>query len=137
MGSVSSINAGVSDLLQIFSNFGAPILSSPAVVSALEAASPADIVQLSVAATQLEGVNAMFGISDDSDADTSNTLANLEVPQAVSAGAAPTATATPASTQSTASLADQAANYQADLQEAEAQSLVGIGTTNSLSDLFA
>jgi hypothetical protein len=44
------------------------------VTSALQKAPAADIVQLSVAATQLEGVDAMFGISDGSSTGTSSVL---------------------------------------------------------------
>ena len=74
MGSVSSANPGLQNLLQTLSNLNSPVLSSPAVTSALQTASPADIVQLSEAATQLEGVDAMFGISNSSNASTNSTL---------------------------------------------------------------
>jgi len=60
MGSVSSANPGLTDLLQTLSGIS-PVLSSPSVTSALEKASPADIVQLSTAATELESVDALFG----------------------------------------------------------------------------
>jgi len=63
MGS-TSINPGVSELLQTLSSLNSPALSSPAVVSALEKAPPSDIVQLSAAAAELAGVDAMFGVSD-------------------------------------------------------------------------
>jgi hypothetical protein len=102
------------------------------VTSALQKAPAADIVQLSVAATQLEGVDAMFGISDGSSTPTSNTFTNLEDLAAGSTGAASTATA--AGGQSTASSAEQLANYQADLQAAETQSLFGTGTNSGLSN---
>jgi hypothetical protein len=68
MGSVSSINPATAELLQTLSNLGSPVASSPAAVSALENAPPADIVQLSVATTQLEGMEAMFGTSDGANA---------------------------------------------------------------------
>ena len=74
MGSVSSANAGVTDVLQMLSNLNSPVLSSPAVTSALEKAPTADIVQLSMAATQLENVDAMFGISNSSNASTNSTI---------------------------------------------------------------
>jgi len=74
MGSVSSTNPGLQNLLQTLSNLNSPVLSSPVVTSALQKAPAADIVQLSVAATQLEGVDAMFGISDGSSTGTSSVL---------------------------------------------------------------
>jgi len=64
MGSVSSTNPGLTNLLQTLSNLNSPVLSSPAVTSALKKASPVDIVQLSVAANQLQSVDAMFGLSN-------------------------------------------------------------------------
>src|ERR1700693_648002 len=45
MGSVSSVNPGLTDLFQTMANTSSPLLSSPSVVSALEAAPTADIVQ--------------------------------------------------------------------------------------------
>ena len=61
MGSVSSTNPGVADLLQTLSKVGSPLASSSKDVSALEKASPADLVQLSTAAMQLENVDTLFG----------------------------------------------------------------------------
>ncbi|MGD0871386.1 MAG: hypothetical protein ABSB88_17680 [Bryobacteraceae bacterium] len=132
MSSVSSVNPGLENLLQTLSNLNSPVLSSPATVSALEKAPPADIIQLSVAATQLEGVDEMFGIPDGSEGGTSSTLTNLEDLLTGSGGAASTATV--ANGQSTASSAEQLANYQTALQAAEAQSLFGTGTTSGLSN---
>ena len=109
MGSVSSVNQGVADLLQTLSSLNLPVLSSPGVTSALEKAPTADIVQLSMAANELENVDAMFGISDGS---------NAADAQLLSAGT------------SKASSAGQLAN---DLQLTEAQGLFGTGATNSLS----
>jgi len=63
MASVAAVNPGVGDLLQTLGNLNSPVLSSPSVVNALESAPTADIVQLSLAASQLEGVDAMFGIA--------------------------------------------------------------------------
>lgn len=64
MSTTSSVNAGLSTLLQDLTNIGSPLASSPTVVSALEKASPADIVQLSTEAIQLQGLDAMFGVPD-------------------------------------------------------------------------
>jgi hypothetical protein len=77
MSSVSSVNPGVANLLRTLSNIDSPLLSSPAAVSALENAPPGDIVKLSAAATQLEGVDAMFGIADATAASTAGSLASL------------------------------------------------------------
>jgi hypothetical protein len=76
MGSVSTINPGVASLLQTLSNVS-PALSSPAVQSALENASPQDVVQLSEAATQLESVDAMFGVPSNSSTATPLNLEEL------------------------------------------------------------
>jgi hypothetical protein len=117
----ASINPGVSDLLQTLSNVGSPVLSSPAVVSALEKASPSDIVQLSTEATQLEGVDAMFGIADGSDSSgsgVSSLLTSLENQAA-----------------SPASSAAEASTYQAATQSDEAQALLGSGGS-SIGSLF-
>ena len=66
MSTTSSINAGLANLLQNLSNVGSPLLSSPKVLAALQNAPPADIVQLSDEAIQLEGLNALFGASESS-----------------------------------------------------------------------
>lgn len=74
MASIAT-NAAVTNLIQILTNDNSPIASSSAVQTALEKASPTDIAQLSDAATQLQEVNLMFGLSTDSDAsavDSSN-----------------------------------------------------------------
>lgn len=61
MGSVSSTNPGLTNLLQTLSNVDSPLLSSQSAVKAIENSSPADIVKLSTAATQLQEVSAIFG----------------------------------------------------------------------------
>lgn len=127
MGSVSSLNPGIADLLQTLTNLNSPVMSSKAAVSALESAPPADIVQLSVAATQLQSVDAMFGISTSPTTDMSSTLASLEGSATGSSGTAAS------SVLSTASPADQLANYEQTLQAQVTQGLFGAGTTASLS----
>ena len=62
MGSVSSANLGVENLLQTLSNLNTPVLSSSKVTSALETAPVSDIVELSAAASQLANVDALFGL---------------------------------------------------------------------------
>jgi hypothetical protein len=68
MGSIPSVNPGVSDLLQTLSSAesasGSTVLSSPAVQSALQNASPGDIVQLSARALQLQEADGLFGSAE-------------------------------------------------------------------------
>jgi hypothetical protein len=78
VSTVSSTNTIVANLLQTLSNAGSPVASSPALVSALDKSSPADIVKLSTDAAQLESVDAIFGISGGSSTATSTPLSNLE-----------------------------------------------------------
>jgi hypothetical protein len=120
MSSASSINPGVENLLQTLSNVNSPALSSSKVVSALEKAPARDIVQLSAAATQLENMDAMFGISDSSSSSSSDPLTNLDnlLTQSASSTSSPT---------------DQLADYQATLQAVQTQDLFGTGTANGLS----
>ena len=61
MGTTSSVNLGVANLLQDLTNVGSPLASSPTAVAALEKASPSDIVQLSAEASQLQGLDVLFG----------------------------------------------------------------------------
>ena len=64
MGTVASTSAGIADLLQTLSNAGSPLastLSSPALKSALQNGSPADIVKLSDEALQLQETEGLFG----------------------------------------------------------------------------
>ncbi|HML17561.1 MAG TPA: hypothetical protein VK419_11065 [Bryobacteraceae bacterium] len=132
MGSVSSTNPGVANLLQTLSNVSSPALSSPAIVSALEQASPTDVVQLSDAAMQLEVVDQMYGISEGSSASSGSSftsvLANLE--SSVLASVPSAASGSP----TTASPAASATNDQTALQSAEDQTLLGAGSTGSPSD---
>jgi hypothetical protein len=136
MGS-TAMNLGVSNLLQMLSNLNSPVLSSPAVASALEDAPSSDIVQLSSEATQLEGVEAMFGIqpgSDDSSGSLTSMLANLE---SSLTGSAPSSTGTSSTPDlSTAAGVAQLAGYQAAMQSEEALALLGYGTGNTSSTLF-
>jgi hypothetical protein len=133
MGSVSSINPGVADLLQTLSNVNSPVLSSPAAVSALENASPSDIVQLSVEATQLQSVDAMFGIYDGASspsANLSDVLASIEA-------SVPGSAASPSASSATSSAvppADQLAGYQASWQAQETTALLGTAPAGALSD---
>lgn len=121
MGSVPAVNAGLSDLLQTLSNVNSPVLSSKAAVSALESAPPSDIVQLSEAAIQLEGVDAIFGVANTPGSDMFGALTSLENPSAIP------------SVLSNASPSDQLANYEAALQAELAQGLFAPGTSTSIT----
>jgi hypothetical protein len=138
MGSISSsLSPGVSDLLQTLTNLNSPVMSSKAAVSALEKAPTSDIVQLSEAVTQLESVDAMFGISTSSSSSSnssSNILASLEAGLTGTAGS----TQSTGSVLSSAALAnasptDQAANYESAIQSQVTQGLFGTTATNALS----
>jgi hypothetical protein len=74
MSTTSSVNAGLASLLQNLSNIGSPILSSPKALVALQNAPPADIVQLSDEAIQLEGLNALFGAAEASGSSQAGSL---------------------------------------------------------------
>jgi len=135
MGTVSSsLNPGVSELLQTLSNINSPVLSSPAVVSALEKAPESDIVQLSNEALQLQSVDTMFGISNGSSSSGSDMSSLLESLDS-SATASGTSTANSQSASgvlASASAADQLANYQAALQASVSQGLFGTASSNGL-----
>jgi len=126
MSSVSSVNPGVADVLQTLSNLGSPLTSSQSVETALENASPADIVQLSNAATQLQNVDTLFGVpapTSTSSTDMSNLLSSLLNPS----GTATTSTSTPATSASTAS---QLVSSEAALQSSEMDDLLGVNPEN-------
>ncbi|MGA2113657.1 MAG: hypothetical protein ABSH56_02770 [Bryobacteraceae bacterium] len=125
MGSVSSINAGVSDLLQTLSSLGSPIVSSSATVSALEKASPGDLVQLSRAAIQLENVDEMFGGTTGSSAETSATSLEDVLAQATESS--------PSSGASSSATASSTATTAAQIQSAEIQGLLDSGASGGLT----
>ena len=136
MGSVSSsLNPGVADLLQTLTSVNSPIASSQSVVSALEKAPPADIVQLSVEATQLEGVDALFGISSPTTSSATNMDTLFGLP-AQSTSSTNSIFQSMENAGATLSPAEQAASDQSALQSQLAQGLFGIGsnTTGNLLD---
>ena len=96
MGSIPSVNPGVSDLLQTLSSAesasGSTVLSSPAVQSALQSASSGDIVQLSARALQLQEANGLFGSADSTQTAASIILSALNSSQSGSATASATTT---------------------------------------------
>jgi hypothetical protein len=135
MGTVSSsLNPGVSELLQTLSNVNSPVMSSPAVVTALEKAPEKDIVQLSSEALQLQSVDAMFGISTGSSGSNSNMSSLLEslASSATGSGTAATNSQSASGVLASASGADQLANYQAALQASVSQGLFGTASSDGL-----
>jgi len=123
MASNASMNLGLSDLLQTLTNTPAlaPILSSPNAMTALENASPSDIVSLSDAATQLQDVTALFGGANpttDSSADPlSNLFASLQ-----------------SSSTATSSGENQLVANQTALQQQELATLLGTRSSNVSAD---
>ena len=128
MGSVSSTNPGLANLLQTLSSVDSPLLSSQTALTAIENSSPADIVKLSTAATQLQEVSAIFGdasTTTDSLTNGSSTSSALE-----DALTSPTSSSTP----STAITTDQLAKQPGLLRSAQAEALLTTGSTTSSTD---
>lgn len=146
MSSVSSASSNLANLLQTLSS-ESPVLSSifsePSVQSALQKASPQDVVQLSEEAMQLQEANLLFGSSDgtqtadplfgvpapgSADAASDSILQALESSVTVadsSAGSSSTA-----STSAASSPADQASAAST----AQAQDLESLFNTASTAD---
>ena len=136
MGTTSSINPGLANLLQNLSNVGSPLLSSPQALAALQKASPADIVQLSAAATQLEGLNALLGVPDATspngtatDGTTINPFASLEA--AVASASAAGTTPSSSSGATTPTLAAAIASYEGSAQSGKIAALFGTDTSTA------
>jgi hypothetical protein len=136
MSSVSSsINPGVADLLQTLSNVNSPVLNSPAAVSALEKAPPADIVQLSAEATQLANIDTLFGVSSPSSSAASNADTLFGLPASSTSGSN-TILQAMENEGATLTPTEQAAQDQAVAQSTLTQGLFGTGTNNSAGTLF-
>jgi hypothetical protein len=126
MGTVSSsLNPGVADLLKNLANVGSPVLQSSSVVSALEKAPTSDIVQLSMEASQLSSMDALFGIGSASTSTSTSPMMSLL--QTLETPASNTS-----STNATESPTEQASSAQAAAQLALMQGLFGTGINNSL-----
>jgi len=79
MGSISSTNSNLSNLLQTLQAESpqlSSILSTPNMQSALENASPGDLVQLSDQALQLQQVGLLFGNPDGTQSTGFTQIAN-------------------------------------------------------------
>ncbi|MGA2600192.1 MAG: hypothetical protein ABSH09_24765 [Bryobacteraceae bacterium] len=145
MGTTSSVNLGVANLLQDLTNVGSPLASSPTAVAALEKAPPSDIVQLSAEASQLQGLEVLFGQTNTDTTATSNqSAANSILSALYPDGSSPGSTPTPiqslyqalenaspgtsgatGGTASSSSLTQAVASYQSNLQSDEIQSMFG------------
>jgi hypothetical protein len=125
MGSVSSTSSGLSNLLQNLITESpqlSSILSMPNVQSALENASPGDVVELSDQALQLQQVGVLFGSADGTES-TGLTSASDSLFSALSSGGSdaasdPIVQALENSTASSGTTASTASNSQ--VQEIEA-----------------
>ncbi len=149
MGTTSSVNLGLANLVQDLTNIGSPLVSSPTAMAALEKASPSDIVQLSAEASQLQGMSVLFGESNtattnptaadsilsamypNSGSTTPSTsaldqaLADASSGSSTGASSSTPSTTSSSSTASTPSLAQALATYQSNLQSDEIQSMFG------------
>jgi hypothetical protein len=124
MGSVSSAGSVLTNLIQTLGTESptlSSVFSSPNVQSALQKASPADVVLLSDDAVQFQETSLLFGDTTETPASESNSdsiLQSLESSFAIQSGVASstaTGTTTPAS-------------------ESQAQDLASLfGTTNTIS----
>ena len=137
MGSVSSsLNPGVSDLLQTLTNVNSPILNSQTTVSAIENAPASDIVQLSAEATQLEGVDVLFGITTPSTSNGSDVDTLFGIPTTSSTSTTNPILQAMENAGATISPTDQAASQEAATQSELAQGLFGSGSTSSVGTLL-
>ena len=147
MSSISSINPGLENLLQTLSKVDSPVLSNSNVVTALEKASPDDVVQLNAAANQLETVDALFGVSVGSSgsptSDLNSILADLE-PSTNGTESSSTSPDSTAGSQSSSPASSTALStsqvMQAEMQAAEAAELFdpqsNTGSAGSLLDII-
>jgi hypothetical protein len=134
MGTVSSsLNPGVADLLNTLTSVNSPIMNSQSVVSALEKAPPSDIVQLSEEASQLQGVDALFGLNSTPTQTSTEALCGIP---AASTSNTNTVLQALENAGGTVSPADQAANDQLAAQSTLTQGLFGTGTNNSMTGLL-
>ena len=125
MGTVASTNAGIANLLQTLTSTGSPLASSTlssTLQSALQNASPADVVKLSDAALQLQETDAIFGVSD-----TSNASSLFSALESSAAGSS-------SSSSGTSSTANQLAAAQSDLQAEQTAALFGTSTDSATSN---
>ena len=121
MGTVAS-SAGIADLLQTLTSVGSPLastLSSPALQSALQNASPADIVKLSDQALQLQETDALFGVPDSTDSSGSSDIFNSSSLLASLFGSTASSSGTPSPTSNSPESAQLAA-AQSELQAEQA-----------------
>jgi len=141
MSSVSAINPAVANLLQTLSKVNSPALSSSTVVSALENASPGDLVPLDAAANQLNAVDELLGStagsSSSSGINTNGILASLELPLTDSVDSVLKSLSSATNNQGSSSASSTALPGNqltaANLENAEAAGLLNAGEGSSLS----
>jgi len=126
MASVSSVNPGVADILQTLSSTGATPLSSAlfgsAVQSALQKASPSDLVQLSQEATQLQEASGLFSGANATQTSTNSGYSLLQ--SLFGLGGSSTAASAAATAANPATAAESSASQ-------EVSALLGTNTTGN------
>lgn len=126
--SSSSLAAGLLQGLSADSSLSS-IFSSQSFETALQSASPADLVTLSAQALQLQQADLLFTDSNPVSSSTSASDSLTAILSAIeSSDTASTASAAPSSA---ASLANEASAYQGALQSEDIQALFGIGQPKS------
>jgi hypothetical protein len=135
MGSVSSTNPGVANLLQMLQNGGSPVLASSRVTDALQNAPANDVVQLSMSAIQSQNMGALFGVTGGA---TTNGAALENLLTGATANANPTGNTTGNGVLSTAELAaaapaDQTAYYQSAAQASQTEGMMNAGIFSNKS----
>jgi hypothetical protein len=140
MGSVSSANPGVANLLQMLQAGGSTLLTSSRVTSALQNAPASDVVQLSMNTVKSQNMDALFGVTGG--ATTNGATTNGATLENLLTGATGTANTTQDTTGngvlSTAELAaaapaDQVAYYQSAAQAAQSQGMMNAGIFSNTS----
>jgi hypothetical protein len=141
--STSSVSPGLSNLLEsLNASLGSSVLASPKVQTALQNAPAADIIKLSAAATELQGLDAILGNSSDPSSSSSDSLlSSLYSSDPSSPSSTPStdslvaleralSQATPGESSSAVSAA--LANYQQSSQASLTQSLLGSSSSTSV-----
>jgi len=131
MGSVSSVNPGVANLLQTLSNVGSPLVSSQSDVSAIEAAPASDIAEMSAEADQLQAVDMLFG---GADAEMGYPTIGMGVFSSLEATLAGAAQGSPSASNP---LAGYQSSLQGDVQAAEADASLDPESTSGADSLFS
>ena len=129
MGSVNSTSSGLSNLLQSLSAESPELsseLSTPSAQSALEHASPGDLVQLSDQAVQLQQVNLLFGSSEGAQSTGLNSVSESLLSVLSSGGLDAQSNPFVQALESSAALTGTAASTTSNSQAQELDTLFGL-----------